>query len=338
MPLFWLYRKGEIPVYYVMDSRMVPQVRLADYFILKPPCAHKKRVPHEYIAYLVEKGELYLKEDGITYHLKSGDFILLNPESYHEGKLITYCEYYYIHFRHEKLCMVKEEASNMHEQMMEIRRDALQSDSCGEQSEMSHELIIPKYFHISDQTLRASLTQQLLAVVASNFDHKEHYKALSGLQFLAFLIELSRVCLSSEQHGIRMTTARGYKKVLEVQSFLNEHYQEPLTGDDLAERFDMNFDYLNRLFRRNIGKTLFQYLRDIRIAHAKELLTTTSMRIMEVSNCVGFADESYFSKVFKKQTGISPADYARTEVRNCPSALMQASFSSIFGISNGDNN
>lgn len=64
-------------MYYVMDSRIVPQIHLADYWILKPPCAHKKRVPHEYIAYLIQKGELYLAEDGITYHLHPGDFILL---------------------------------------------------------------------------------------------------------------------------------------------------------------------------------------------------------------------------------------------------------------------
>ena len=62
-------------MYYVMDSRIVPQIHLADYWILKPPCAHKKRVPHEYIAYLIQKGELYLAEDGILYHLRPGDFI-----------------------------------------------------------------------------------------------------------------------------------------------------------------------------------------------------------------------------------------------------------------------
>lgn len=73
-------------MYYVMDSRIVPQIHLADYWILKPPCAHKKRVPHEYIAYLIQKGELYLAEDGILYHLRPGDFILLDPEKYHEGK------------------------------------------------------------------------------------------------------------------------------------------------------------------------------------------------------------------------------------------------------------
>ena len=316
-------------MYYVMDSRILPQVRLADYFILKPPCAHKKRVPHEYIAYLVEKGELFLKEDGITYHLQPGDFILLNPESYHEGKLITYCEYYYIHFRHERLSMVSGEGAEMHERMRKVRCDALQSDACEEQSALSHELMIPKHFYIPEQTARAALTQQLLSVVSSNFDHREHYKALSGLQFLSFLIELSRVCLSSQIQESRATTARGYKKVLEVQNFLNQCYREPLTGDDLAEKFDMNFDYLNRLFRENMGKTLFQYLRDVRIAHAKELLTTTSMRIMEVSDRVGFADESYFSKVFKKQTGVSPADYARMEVQTAATPVSSSSTSGI---------
>ena len=82
------YSEWSENMYYVMDSRIVPQMHLADYWILKPPCAHKKRVPHEYIAYLIQKGELYLAEDGITYHLHPGDFILLDPDKYHEGKQI----------------------------------------------------------------------------------------------------------------------------------------------------------------------------------------------------------------------------------------------------------
>lgn len=327
-------------MYYVMDSRIVPQVRLADYCTLKPPCAHKKRVPHEYIAYLIQKGELYLAEDGILYHLRPGDFILLDPEKYHEGKQITYCEYYYIHFQHETIhlmmhpmlpSMLKEsenvendknsennenneiDESQMHEQMLQIRCAAMQSDSCDIPKEESHQLMIPKYCHIQDETVWGSLIQQTLQVVSANSDHMEYYKDLSGVQFLAFLIQLSRASLTFALQENKMITARGYKKVLEVQSFLHEAYKEPLTGDYLEEKFDINFDYLNRLFRRNMKKTVFQYLRDIRIAHAKQLLTTTSMRIMEVSECVGFADESYFSKVFKKQTGVSPADYAKTQ-------------------------
>ena len=311
-------------MYYVMDSRIVPQIHLADYWILKPPCAHKKRVPHEYIAYLIQKGELYLAEDGITYHLHPGDFILLDPNKYHEGKQITYCEYYYIHFQHDMIHLMThpmlEESKNneideakMHEQMLQLRCAAMQSDSSETPDEKSHQLMIPKYCHIQDETVWGALIQQIQQVVSANSDHLEYYKDLSGAQFLAFLIQLSRASLTFALQENKMITARGYKKVLEVQSFLHEAYKEPLTGDYLEEKFDINFDYLNRLFRKNMKKTVFQYLRDIRIAHAKQLLTTTSMRIMEVSECVGFADESYFSKVFKKQTGVSPADYAKTQ-------------------------
>ena len=76
-------------MYYVMDSRIVPQIHLADYWILKPPCAHKKRVPHEYIAYLIQKGELYLAEDGITYHLHPGDFFFFLINIMRESRLLT---------------------------------------------------------------------------------------------------------------------------------------------------------------------------------------------------------------------------------------------------------
>lgn len=70
-------------------------------------------------------------------------------------------------------------------------------------------------------------------------------------------------------------------------------------------------DYLNRLFRQSIGKTVFQYLSEIRIAHARELLATSSMKGSQISEKVGFSDESYFSKVFKRHTGISPLKYAK---------------------------
>ena len=255
-------------MYYVMDSRTVPQMHLADYWILKPPCAHKKRVPHEYIAYLIQKGELYLAEDGITYHLHPGDFILLDPDKYHEGKQITYCEYYYIHFQHDMIHLMThpmlEESENneideskMHEQMLQLRCAAMQSDSSEAPNEKSHQLMLPKYCHIQDETVWGALIQQIQQVVSANSDHLEYYKDLSGAQFLAFLIQLSRASLTFAMQENKMITARGYKKVLEVQSFLHEAYKEPLTGDYLEEKFDINFDYLNRLFRKNMKKRYF---------------------------------------------------------------------------------
>ena len=278
------YSEWSENMYYVMDSRIVPQMHLADYWILKPPCAHKKRVPHEYIAYLIQKGELYLAEDGITYHLHPGDFILLDPDKYHEGKQITYCEYYYIHFQHDMIHLMThpmlEESENneideskMHEQMLQLRCAAMQSDSSEAPNEKSHQLMIPKYCHIQDETVWGALIQQIQQVVSANSDHLEYYKDLSGAQFLAFLIQLSRASLTFAMQENKMITARGYKKVLEVQSFLHEAYKEPLTGDYLEEKFDINFDYLTIGWDVPLGKSR-KYIQSLRLALTVNNLAT----------------------------------------------------------------
>ena len=90
---------------------------------------------------------------------------------------------------------------------------------------------------------------------------------------------------------------------------MNENYHRQISGAGIEEEFSCNFDYLNRVFKKNIGKTIFACLNEIRIHRAMELLATTSMKISAVGYRVGFKDDGYFCKVFKKYTGISPGQY-----------------------------
>ncbi len=299
-------------MYFKIDSKNLPHVRLADQTAIEPPNVHRKRIPHEWIIYVIKKGEMYLEEDGIRYHLVPGDFLLLEPEKCHEGKRAAYCEYFYIHFQHADIYMVQSDDQKMREEMHKMRSEALKSDACSMLPAAGYGLLLPKYCQTTDDAAYASLLQSLHEIISLNCDHMEYYKTLCGCQFVQLLVQVSRNCLSAELERSGMVTARSYQKVLEVQSYLHACYQEPMSGDLLAEKFDMNFDYLNRLFRLNVGRPIFQYLNSLRIAHARELLTTTSMRIAQISERVGFTDESYFSKVFKKHTGVCPADYAKT--------------------------
>lgn len=300
-------------MYFTLDSSFLPSVRLADETVIEPPYVHKKRVPGEWIVYLIKKGEMYLEENGVCYHLLGGDFLLLNPDRCHQGRRASRCEYFYIHFDHPGICAVEADECAMHDQMYKERSAALKSDGCClSKSRQGYTLLLPKYCHIADEAAFAALLECLHDVRAANCDHMEYYKTLCGCLFLQMLVQVSRSCLSAELEKSGMVTARSYKKVLEVQNYLQFCYQQQITGDLLAGRFDISFDYLNRLFRKNVGKPIFQYLNSLRIAHARELLTTTSMRISQISERVGFMDESYFSKVFKKYTGVCPADYAKT--------------------------
>lgn len=73
----------------------------------------------------------------------------------------------------------------------------------------------------------------------------------------------------------------------------------------------MNPTYLGQLFRNETGMLFTKYLTELRIAEAKRLLDTTSQRVQDIADLIGFSNQSYFNKVFKKYTGLTPMEYKR---------------------------
>ncbi|GAA3407439.1 helix-turn-helix domain-containing protein [Paenibacillus hodogayensis] len=90
-----------------------------------------------------------------------------------------------------------------------------------------------------------------------------------------------------------------------------QHYDEPLSLASLAEWVSMDPSYLSDLFRKKTSVTLTNFLQNVRIESAKVLLTETSATIGEIAERVGFANDNYFNKIFRKWTGVSPGDYRR---------------------------
>lgn len=71
--------------------------------------------------------------------------------------------------------------------------------------------------------------------------------------------------------------------------------------------------YLSFLFKQVEGVNLSDYLTEIRLGEAKRLLATTSLKTYEVAVRAGYADEKYFSRLFKKRTGLTPTEYRNRE-------------------------
>lgn len=71
----------------------------------------------------------------------------------------------------------------------------------------------------------------------------------------------------------------------------------------------MNSSYLSRAFKKKYHVNFSEYLKDIRIGHAKRLLETSSRKTYEIADQIGYDDAHYFSQVFKKKTGMSPLEY-----------------------------
>jgi len=96
-----------------------------------------------------------------------------------------------------------------------------------------------------------------------------------------------------------------------VLGHIEEHLSEPLTLPRLAKVAHLHPTYFSNLFSRRLGFSPIQYCLHRRIERAKELLWGRDARLDEIAQQVGFRDVYYFSKMFKRHTGMPPSDYRR---------------------------
>ena len=110
--------------------------------------------------------------------------------------------------------------------------------------------------------------------------------------------ELSEKSGDSPQERIQM-----------VQQYIEAHIQETITVSDIASHVFINAQYLMRIFKKETGMSITEYITARRISLAGRLLRDSDYTVNFISDCVGFESCSYFIRVFKKQTGFSPGEY-----------------------------
>lgn len=93
------------------------------------------------------------------------------------------------------------------------------------------------------------------------------------------------------------------------------HFREPIGLGNAADAVGVNSAYLSYLFSQEMGIGFSNYLLNLRIEHAKKLLKESNLKMREVAEKSGFNDYHYFSKVFKKMNGVSPAEYGKEQKR-----------------------
>lgn len=111
-----------------------------------------------------------------------------------------------------------------------------------------------------------------------------------------------------------MEAARQYgqnKPVAAAKSYIDEHFSEPITLEDVAGAVHLNPRYLCRVFREQTGLTYSEYLTTRRMEYAALQLQKGQMSVVQIANAAGYQDVKYFTKLFKKQMGLRPSAYRR---------------------------
>lgn len=135
------------------------------------------------------------------------------------------------------------------------------------------------------------------------------------------LYAMSRQETLAGLQDILLQTAQAYFAALDsscpdigsqVESYLESHYQDcSLTVQTIAEDLGFTNTYLCAAYKKSSGKTVGKRLTEIRLFHAKELLSSTGRKLYEVANAVGYGDAKYFVKLFTREIGLSPREYQK---------------------------
>lgn len=108
-------------------------------------------------------------------------------------------------------------------------------------------------------------------------------------------------------------TLRNGERIKTMLQYVQDHYGEELTTAGIARSASVSESECLRCFRRMIGATPIQYVRQFRVQKAAELLTATDQTIAEIGAACGFQEMSYFAKVFRELKGCTPSEYRRAE-------------------------
>ncbi len=125
-------------------------------------------------------------------------------------------------------------------------------------------------------------------------------------EIIRFLTEQFELILSS----IGRTSKEGV--IDDILYYIEHNYARNLTLEAIAPLFGYNSSYLGKIFSKKVGENFNSYLDHVRIEHSKELLLGNDMKVYEIAEKVGYRNVDYFHIKFKRQVGMTPAEFRRT--------------------------
>lgn len=240
-------------------------------------------------------GKCPIAQNERKYILSAGDIMLLFPEQEHYGtdKTDSNQSHFWCHFYLPPNFKIIDDTQ---------LNQALQSG-----------FVFPEFLHISNFEKFCVLFPQLIDASEARYINKESRTAVCSGYIKIILAELCEEFLrkkSEEPHKNNSTAT-----VSKVCEWIRLNSSTNISVSSVATAFGYNPTYLSNLLKRETGFGICAFINQMRIRESKKLLLNSSMRISEIAYAVGFSDEKYFMKVFRKEVGITASEYRKAHFR-----------------------
>lgn len=265
-------------------------------FYADTPWKHKSMYHHgDYEIIICTKGPMYLQVGETRHVLTPNDVAVIPPYTKMFGYQLSTdpVDFYWLHFFVDQNHKMIEEA--------ELINKLVAITSKTFSPTLNDQIILPEKFHLEDPEKIIILINQILDVANSyRYSQQENDYFVT-----AFLIELSNHFLTQ----LASKQPYSHTKIDKIKEWIRVNISEDLTVEQVARAFQMNADYLTRLFKRYERRTTLQYMNELKIKTAQSLLVRTNLPIKQIAAHSYFGDEKNFMRRFKAMTGLSPTKY-----------------------------
>lgn len=138
-----------------------------------------------------------------------------------------------------------------------------------------------------------------------------YYAYLNARNFQQAIQNLYLACQKYIQEEQEKLREKKGKPILLAVQYVNTHFSEQISLEEVAEASNVSPTYLSKLFKSEMQVGFNEFLTQVRLEESERLLSETNLPVREIATRVGYLDEKYYSKLFKKSTGIKPTEYRR---------------------------
>ena len=128
------------------------------------------------------------------------------------------------------------------------------------------------------------------------------------------VLELVQSLIADMERHIQDAGSDSRNEVTRAKSYIYEHYNEDISVETLADLVYLSPGYFSYIFKKETGENVSRFIRDYRMGKAKELLSGTNKKIVQICRETGFTNVSYFCKSFREYCGCSPEQYRKGEL------------------------
>lgn len=283
-------------MYYSKDKNNFKLIAKDDFWMeyINIPYVIRNSVYHYhdcYELYYLLSGERYYFIEDKTYHVKSGNFVLINSYDIHGTTSFE-------NYGFERILI------NFKKDFIKELTDVLGDINLFENLENGIHVV---RLNFQEQHYAETLLKQMV----KEYDEKKAgYEAYLKSSMILLLILLSRQ--SNEDNEVKIEYySKNHKNISEITGYINNNYAEDITLDSVCKQFFISPYYFSRTFKKNTGFTFVEYLNGVRIKEAQKLLLETNLSVTEISNRVGYKSITHFGRVFKNITGSAPLHYRK---------------------------